>query len=96
MSKKRAFVRYTKTGRVVPGSMIVTNGSYPNGPALWAEVTTNLCCEDPAINDTNRIKGFVRYTKFGHIVPGSLIIGKDYPKGGGIWRSVTIDLCCSN
>ncbi len=45
MSKKRAFVRYTKDGRVVPGSLIVTTkGGYPTG-GLYQEVPVNLCCE---------------------------------------------------
>jgi hypothetical protein len=46
MSKKRAFIRYTKAGNIVPGSLILTNGSYPNGPGLWKEITTDLCCEN--------------------------------------------------
>jgi hypothetical protein len=46
MSKKRAFVRYTKSGEIVPGSLILTNGSYPDKPALWKEITTDQCCDD--------------------------------------------------
>lgn len=92
--KQRAFVRYTKSGKIVSGSMIVTQGSYPDRSALWAEVSTDLCCDDPAFTTTSRVKGFVRYTKSGNIVPGSLILSKSYPKGGGIWRDVTINLCC--
>lgn len=42
--KKRAFVRYSKQGKVVPGSMILTGGSYPKGPAIWKEVPVDLCC----------------------------------------------------
>jgi hypothetical protein len=92
--KQRAFVRYTKKGKIVPGSMIVTQGSYPDGPALWAEMVTNLCCDDPGFTTTSRVKGFVRYTQSGNIVPGSLILGETYPKGGGLWRDITINLCC--
>lgn len=44
MSKQRAFVRYTKAGNIVPGSLILTSGSYPSGPGLWKEITTDLCC----------------------------------------------------
>jgi len=44
--KKRAFVRYTKEGKIVPGSLIMTKGSHPKGPALWVEVPVNICCED--------------------------------------------------
>lgn len=44
MSKKRAFVRYTKQGKLIPGSLIVTtSGGYPiNG--LYQEVPMDLCC----------------------------------------------------
>ena len=42
--KQRAFVRYSKKGKIVPGSLILTNGSYPNGPAVWYEVPADLCC----------------------------------------------------
>lgn len=45
MSKKRAFVRYSKQGKIVPGSLILTAGSYPNGPSTWQEVPADLCCE---------------------------------------------------
>lgn len=96
MAKKRAFVRYTKAGKIVPGSMIITQGSYPDGPALWAEVSTDLCCDDPGLTTNSKMKGFVRYTQSGNIVPGSLILGESYPKDGGLWRDVTIDLCCNN
>ena len=36
--KKRAFVRYSKLGLVVPGSLILTGGAYPQGPSTWKEV----------------------------------------------------------
>ncbi len=45
MAKKRAFIRYTKKGKLVPGSLITTQGSYPSGPATWKEVTYDLCCD---------------------------------------------------
>ena len=44
MSKKRAFVRYSKQGKIVPGSLILTAGSHPNGPSTWKEVPADLCC----------------------------------------------------
>jgi hypothetical protein len=44
MAKKRAFVSYSKQGKIVPGSLILTNGSYPNSPSLWKEVPADLCC----------------------------------------------------
>jgi hypothetical protein len=47
MSKKRAFVRYTKSGEIVPGSLIITtNGGYPDKSSLWHEVTVDKCCGD--------------------------------------------------
>lgn len=45
--KKRAFVRYSKQGKIVPGSLVLTAGSYPQGSALWKEVPADLCCETP-------------------------------------------------
>lgn len=93
--KQRAFVRYTKSGKIVPGSMIVTAGSYPTGPALWAELSFDLCCDDPEFTTTSRVKGFVRYTKKGKIIPGTLILDGKYPQDGGLWRDVTINLCCN-
>ena len=42
--KKRAFVRYSKQGKIVPGSLILTGGSYPQGPSTWNEVPADLCC----------------------------------------------------
>ena len=94
--KQRAFVRYTKSGKIVPGSMIITQGDYPKGPGVWAEVTVDLCCDNPADSfSATKKKGWVRYTKAGKIVPGSLVITDGYPKGsGGTWKQVTIDLCC--
>lgn len=46
MSKKRAFVRYSKNGKIVPGSLVLTAGSYPNGPSTWKEVSADLCCNN--------------------------------------------------
>ena len=43
--KKRAFVRYSKQGKVVPGSLILTGGSFPQGPSTWNEVPADLCCD---------------------------------------------------
>lgn len=47
MSKKRAFVRYSKIGKIVPGSLILTSGSFPSGPSTWKEVPADLCCDNP-------------------------------------------------
>ena len=43
--KKRAFVRYSKQGKIVPGSLILTSGSFPNGSSTWNEVPADLCCD---------------------------------------------------
>jgi hypothetical protein len=45
--KKRAFVRYSKNGKIVPGSLILTSGSFPSGPSTWNEVPADLCCDNP-------------------------------------------------
>jgi hypothetical protein len=47
MAKKRAFVRYSKNGKIVPGSLILTSGSFPSGPSTWKEVPADLCCDNP-------------------------------------------------
>lgn len=43
--KKKAFVRYSKQGKIVPGSLILTGGSFPQGPSTWNEVPADLCCD---------------------------------------------------
>lgn len=49
MSKKRAFIRYTKKGKLIPGSLILTNGTYPKD-GTYLEVNADLCCDfDPRI-----------------------------------------------
>lgn len=45
--KKRAFVRYSKKGKVVPGSLILTGGTFPKGSSTWREVPADLCCDNP-------------------------------------------------
>jgi hypothetical protein len=44
MAKKRAFVRYGKNGKLVPGSLIVTQGTHPDKPSTWKEVPYDICC----------------------------------------------------
>lgn len=42
--KKRAFVKHTKSGKIIPGSLVVTTkGGYPQD-GLYQEVSTDLCC----------------------------------------------------
>ena len=43
--KQKAFVRYSKNGKIVPGSLILTGGSHPQGPSTWNEVPADLCCD---------------------------------------------------
>ena len=41
---KRAFVRYTKSGKIIPGSLIITiKGGWPRD-GIYKEVSTDLCC----------------------------------------------------
>ena len=64
--KKRAFVRYSKNGKIVPGSLILTGGSYPQGPSTWKEVPADLCCETTY--------GFWRPTIGGQAGDGTILI----------------------
>lgn len=57
MAKKRAFVRYSKQGKVVPGSLILTSGSHPNGPSIWKEVPADLCCDNDSCCNKKTISG---------------------------------------
>ncbi|MFO0089893.1 MAG: hypothetical protein ACK518_03745 [bacterium] len=52
MSKKRAFVKYTKAGKLVPGTLIITDGAYPDKNAKWKEIPYDLCCESLDNNST--------------------------------------------
>jgi len=40
----KAFVRYKKCGNIVPGSLILTNGTYPEPDAGWIEVPIKMPC----------------------------------------------------
>ena len=62
----KAFVRYSTKGKVVPGSLIVTGGSCPSGPAKWKEVPVDLCCEapcgsEPLIMEVRTIESFFEF-----------------------------------
>jgi hypothetical protein len=48
MGKKYAFVKYTKKGQLIPGSLVITEG-YPKETAngVWEEVPMNLFCCEP-------------------------------------------------
>lgn len=44
MSKKRAFIKYTKAGELIPGSLIITtSGGFPKD-GVYKEVDVDLCC----------------------------------------------------
>ena len=71
MSKQRAFVKYTKQGNIIPGSLIVTTkGGHPKD-GVYREVSVNLCCdnvpETPGLRFTTIIdnpesqEGFIRF-----------------------------------
>lgn len=96
--KNRAFVKYKKNGDIVPGSLIITNGGYPDG-GPYKEITIDLCCDEStnfSFSTKNKNRAFVKYTKSGEIVPGSLILTNgEYPKGGP-YKEITINLCCNN
>ena len=53
MSKKHAFVKYTKKGKLIPGSLVITS-AYPKETAngVWEEVPMNLFCCAPITTTT--------------------------------------------
>lgn len=53
MSKKHAFVKYTKKGKLIPGSLVITS-AYPKETAngVWEEVPINLFCCEPITTTT--------------------------------------------
>ena len=98
MSKQRAFVRYTKAGEVVPGSLILTNGSYPNGPALWEEVPADLCCTTPVEEIYTMVLRFnINTVELGEIIGGDISLLAswnnffDLPVYGAEFTSVTFE-----
>lgn len=53
--KKRAFVKYSKSGKLIPGTTIITSGKYPKG-GPYKEIPYDLCCEtDPCAPGGNPI-----------------------------------------
>lgn len=48
----RAFVRYKKCGAIVPGSLIITNGTYPEPLAGWIEVPMKMECGSIKLTQT--------------------------------------------
>jgi len=96
MSKKKAWIQYTKQGKIVPGSLIVSPRRPVNG--VWYEVVTDICCdtEPPFGLISGKQKAFIKYDASGNIVPGSLILTDNKLPKPGIWKEVYINICCSS
>lgn len=89
--KTRAFVKYTKKGQIISGSLIITNGEYPSGGGLYQEVSTKWS-ESTTIYGTKK-RAFVGYTEKGDIIAGSLVITNGtYPSGPSLWKEVSVNL----
>lgn len=43
-NKKKAFIKYTKNGKIIPGSLITTTGGNPPKNGYYKEVETDICC----------------------------------------------------
>ena len=99
MEKERkyqhAFVKYTKQGKIVSGSLIIAR-NYPNDGGVWHEVTESICCDvDPEACTGNGIKrAYIRFANDGHVVPGSLLISDMCPPPIGCWKEIPYDICC--
>ena len=42
--KTKAFVKYTKLGKLIPGSLIIRPNGVPPTDGIYKEVQTDLCC----------------------------------------------------
>lgn len=94
MRNNRAWIQYTKQGRIVPGSLIISKTRPVNG--VWYEVVEKIYYDsNPPYGVINsRQKAFVKYDGSGRIVPGSLIITNNTLPKPGIWKEVYINKCC--
>lgn len=76
----RAFVRYIKCGNIVPGSLVLTNGTFPEPSAGWIEVPIKMPCgyikisETASAGDPEEIcfQGFSLYSDGNPILSASL------------------------
>jgi hypothetical protein len=76
----RAFVRYKKCGAIVPGSLILTNGTNPEPDAGWIEVPMKMDCGYVKITGTATagdpdeicFQGFGLYSNDNSILSASL------------------------
>lgn len=50
-SKNRAFIRYTNSGKVIQGSLILRK-QFPKGGGRWVEVPVDLCCTTTSTSTT--------------------------------------------
>jgi hypothetical protein len=96
--KKRAFIKYTEYGKIVPGSMIVTQGSFPSkdGRAKWYEVPMNKCCATTPSGPFNLEQFLSRmnscYSQVTSLVP-RLVYFNDGPADDGAPFTNILDGC---
>lgn len=97
MANKRAFVKHDNKGHIVPGSLLVTQGGYPDGNNVWQEIVTKIQCPIPGQtypeNHPTIRKAWVKFDCNGNIVPGSLVMTTKHPHPG-IWKEIA-DICCT-
>ena len=98
MLKKYAFVKYTKKGKLIPGSLVVTE-SYPTETAngVWEEVPMKLYYSISNTVYSSNLRAFIKYTEYGDIIPGSMIVTQgSFPskEGRAKWYEVSINACC--
>lgn len=84
----RAWIQYTKQGRIIPGSLIISKTRPVNG--VWYEVVEKIYYDpNPPFGVLHsKKKAFVKYDGDGQIVPGSLIITNNTLPRPGIWKEV--------
>ncbi len=98
MEKERkyqhAFVKYTKQGKLVSGSLIIAR-NHPKDGGVWVEVTESICCEPDCDCVANGDKhAYIRFANDGHVVPGSMLITPYCPPEIGCWKEIPVDICC--
>lgn len=95
LNKLRAFLIYNKNGRLVTGPILRTQ--VPKNGQLFIEIPVKLCCDDipvpTFIESPSKLKGYVRYTEAGRVIPNSLIKRTKKPSIGN-WVAFPIDRCC--
>ena len=91
---QHAFVKYTRNGHIVAGSLIIAR-NYPKDNGIWLEVTESLCCDpNPDACTGNGIKrAYIRFSQ-GHVVPGSLLLSDMCPPDIACWKEIPYNICC--